>query len=162
MPEFTYQFVVDAPQEQVRAFHHSSLALKKLTPPMMFPRFHRVDPLGEGSISEFTLWLGPIPIRWRAVHSDVGPHGFTDTQAAGPAATWQHTHSFTPLAPARTRVDEHIVYTHKRGLPGLLTRFLFARINLTLLFAYRAWATRRALARMGPAAAAGEERAADG
>ena len=38
----------------------------------------------EGSISEFTLCMGPVPIRWRAIHSDIGPKGFTDIQEIGP------------------------------------------------------------------------------
>ena len=68
-------------------------------------------------------------------------------QASGPAAKWEHTHSFVPLADGRTEIREHIEFEHKRGFWGLVTRLLFSRPNLLLMFAYRAWITRRCLAR---------------
>ncbi len=147
MAEFHYQFEVDAPVEQVRAFHHDTRALRRLTPPPMVVQLHRVDPLGEGSISQFTLWLGPIPIRWTALHQEVGPQGFTDVQVQGPMAAWRHTHRFEPLPGGRTRVVEHILYRHPPGWRGLLTRLLFGRVGLQLLFTWRRWATRSALGR---------------
>jgi hypothetical protein len=143
MPEFCYTFVVDAPLAAVQAFHHDTRALKKLTPPPMVVQLRRVEPLAEGSISEFTLWLGPIPIPWRAVHSDVNEYGFTDTQVRGPMVVWRHTHRFTPLPDGRTRLDEHVVYQHPSGLRGLFTRLLFGRIGLRLLFTWRKMATQR-------------------
>lgn len=150
MSNFDYSFTVDAPLEAVADFHHDTSALKKLAMPGMFVQLHDVEPLDEGSVSKFTMWLGPLPLPWKAVHSNVGPNGFTDTQESGPAAKWVHTHTFTPISPTQTRVDEHVVYEHKPGLKGLLTRFLFAKPNLTIMFSYRQWATRRALADQSP------------
>lgn len=145
MPTFDTSFTVNAPLAAVAAFHDDTRALKKLNPPPILVQLHRVDPLGEGSVSEFTLWMGPLPIRWRAVHSDVGSHGFTDTQASGPLAYWKHTHSFATVDANTTRVSEHIDYTYAPGLKGLFSRLLFGKVGLTFLFAYRAWATRRAV-----------------
>jgi ligand-binding SRPBCC domain-containing protein len=68
-------------------------------------------------------------------------------QAAGPAAKWEHTHSFVPLPDGRTEIREHIEYEHKRGLWGLVTRVLFSWPNLWFMFGYRAWITRRRLRR---------------
>jgi ligand-binding SRPBCC domain-containing protein len=129
----------------VRAFHHDTRTLKKLNPPPIIVQLHRVDPLAEGSISEFTLWMGPLPIRWRAVHSQVSEFGFTDTQERGPLAHWQHSHRFEPLDEAATRVHEHIKYRHHPGWRGLFSRLLFGPLSLRLLFAYRKWVTRRAM-----------------
>ncbi len=95
--------------------------------------------------AEFTLWLGPFPIRWHAVHQEVGVNGFTDIQRSGPAASWRHTHRFTALGSNRTSVHEHIEYSHKPGWKGLVSRLLFPKPGLRLLFAYRKWITRRAL-----------------
>ncbi len=148
MPIFETSFTVKAALADVAAFHDDTRALKKLNPPPIVVQLHRVDPLGEGSVSEFTLWLGPLPIRWQAVHSDVGPYGFTDTQASGPLAYWVHTHSFTAVDAQTTRVHERIVYTYAPGLKGLFSRLLFGKAGLTFLFAYRAWATRRAVERV--------------
>jgi ligand-binding SRPBCC domain-containing protein len=88
------------------------------------------------------MWFGPIPIRWRAVHSNVDPNrGFTDTQTAGPFADWQHRHTFTALDENTTLVEDHI-----QAQPGgLVSRVMW--LTLPILFAYRAWRTRRAVER---------------
>ena len=143
MPTFTTSFIVNAPLDAVAAFHDDTSALKKLNPPPILVQLHRNDPLGEGSVSEFTLWMGPLPVRWRAVHSDVGPYGFTDTQESGPLAYWKHTHSFAAVDAHTTRVSEHIEYEYKPGLFGLFSRLLFGKPGLTFLFGWRAWATKR-------------------
>ena len=93
MPIFDYTFTVRAPLAAVAEFRHDTRALKRLTPRLILMQMHRVDPFGEGSVSEFTMWFGPIPVRWTAVHSNVDPErSFTDTQARGPLKRWQHTH----------------------------------------------------------------------
>jgi ligand-binding SRPBCC domain-containing protein len=147
MPVFDYRFIVDAPVEAVRDFHRDTSALKRLTPPPTIVQLHALEPLAEGSVSEFTLWVGPLPLRWKAVHRDVSERGFTDVQASGPAAKWEHTHSFVPLPDGRTEVREHIEYEHKPGFRGLVTRALFSWPSLWFMFGYRRWATRRALQR---------------
>lgn len=147
MPEFRYTFTVNAPLSEVRAFHHDTSVLKKLTPFPIFVQISEFEPLAEGSNARFTLWFGPIPVRWHARHSDVGPNGFTDTQVSGPLKAWQHTHRFVALTPNQTRIDEHIIYAHDTGARGLLSRLLFNRPALTFLFSARSVLTRRGLAR---------------
>jgi len=147
MPVFDYSFTVAAPLAAVADFHRDTSALKILTPPPTIVRLHAIEPLAEGSVSTFTLWVGPLPLRWKAVHRNVSDRGFTDVQAEGPAAKWEHTHSFVPLGPDRTEIREHIEYAHKPGVWGLVTRLLFSRPNLWFMFSYRAWATRRHLRR---------------
>ncbi len=142
MPTFDYTFTVPASVEAVRLFHHDTRALKKLTPPPIFAQIHDYEPLGEGSRAEFTLWFGPLPLRWLAIHSDVSQRGFTDTQAEGPLASWQHTHRFTPVDATHTRISEHIEYAYKPGLWGWFTRLLFGRPGLLGLFTARNLLTR--------------------
>ena len=137
MPTFDYTFTVPASLETVRAFHHDTRVLKKLTPPPVFAQIHSYEPLAEDSRAEFTLWFGPLPLRWVAVHSDVSEHGFTDTQVQGPLARWQHTHRFTPVDAHRTRISEHIEYEHKSGPWGWFTRLLFGKPGLWALFTAR-------------------------
>ena len=145
MPVFDFAFRVDASPAAVREFHHDTRALRRLTPPPTFVQLHSIEPLGEGSVSRFTLWVGPVPLRWKAVHRDVTDRGFTDVQAEGPAAKWEHTHSFVPLDDGTTEIREHIEFEHKRGLAGLLTRVLFSRPNLLAMFTYRMLVTRWSL-----------------
>ena len=145
MLAFDYAFTVDASLDEVAAFHSDTNALKTLNPPFVIVQLHRVDPIADGSVSEFTLWMGPLPIRWRAIHSDVGPNGFTDTLEDGPMASWRHTHSFEKIDEQLTQIREHIEYEYPSGWRGLASRVLFGRLGLTALFTYRKWATRRAL-----------------
>ena len=147
MPVFDYSFTVDASLDAVHEFHHDTSALKILTPPPTVVQLHRIELLAEGSVSDFTLWIGPIPIRWKAVHRDITENGFTDIQAEGPAAMWEHTHTFTRESEGKTRVSEHIEFEHKPSWRGLLTRALFARPNLLAMFTYRKLATRRYVTR---------------
>jgi ligand-binding SRPBCC domain-containing protein len=145
MKSFTHPFQVRAPLARVAQFHQDTRALKQLTPPPLIVKFNNLQPLGEGSIADFTMWFGPLPIRWVAVHSEVDPiSGFTDTQVTGPFDQWIHRHSFIALDENLTEVHDHIEAQTGKGLPkGLASRFMW--FNLPLLFAYRAWRTKRAL-----------------
>ncbi|HQX51786.1 MAG TPA: hypothetical protein PLR25_17835 [Planctomycetaceae bacterium] len=147
MKNFDYVFTVAASVEAVSAFHFQTGILKALTPPLMIMQVHRFDPLANGSIGEFTIWMGPIPVRWTAEHSNVSPEGFIDTQINGPMKFWQHTHRFHAMDADTTVVHDHIVFEHHAGLRGLWSRLLFPRPALFALFTYRRWATRRALRR---------------
>lgn len=145
MAEFTYRFTIPASVEEVAAFHSSTEVLSQLAPPPIFIQIHEAEPLAEGAEARFTMWFGPIPARWRARHSDVGPGGFTDEQVEGPLESWRHRHSFVPLDESHTRIEEQIQYEHRPGLPGLLTRLAFNPVGLQLLFTYRQLVTRLAL-----------------
>jgi ligand-binding SRPBCC domain-containing protein len=145
MRHYSHEFQVNAPIERVAEFHRSTQTLKYLTPPPLFVSFNHVDPLGEGSRADFTMWFGPLPIRWVAVHSDVNPmEGFTDTQVEGPFNTWVHRHSFEPINDNSTKVIDQI-----EGQPsshpfwGLVSRFMW--LTLPILFSYRARQTRKAI-----------------
>ena len=85
MPVFDFGFTVNASLPVVRDFHSDTRALRRLTPPPALIRLHEVEPLAEGSVSMFTLWVGPLPLRWTAVHRRVSERGFTDVQSVGPA-----------------------------------------------------------------------------
>ena len=145
---FDDAFIVHAPLAAVAEFHHNARALKRLTPPPIFAQMHRVEPLAENSVAEFTLWFGPLPVRWTAVHSNIdSQHGFTDTQRSGPMRYWQHTHRFEAVDDGVTRVSEHIEYAHHFGWRGVFSRLLFNPLALRLLFYYRGLVTRWTLER---------------
>ncbi len=153
MPTFDYQFTVNAPQADVSAFHFNA-SVKTLTPFPIIAQLHDVEPLAEGSVADFTLWFGPFPVHWRAVHSAVDQGGFTDTQVAGPLQRWQHRHRFTAVDSATTLVSEHITYEYKTGLAGLVSRLMYSRPALTMLFTARKLITRRQVAKLRAASSA--------
>ena len=142
MPTFNFSFTVCAPKEAVTALHSDSQALRKLTPPPLLVTIHRIEPLSEGSELEFTIWIGPFPLRWHAIHRNVNKDGFTDIQLSGPMRKWEHTHLFTAHNNSKTVVSEHIEYEHYNGFTGVVTRILFFKPGLYLLFTMRKLLTR--------------------
>ena len=147
MPVFDFRFTVDAPVAAVSAFHFEPGILKILTPPLMIMQVHKFEPLAEGSIGEFTMWMGPIPVKWKAVHSNVSELQFTDTQESGPMKAWVHTHTFNAIDDSHTEVHEHIEFEHFGGLKGAWSRLLFPKPGLFALFTIRKMITRREVAK---------------
>jgi ligand-binding SRPBCC domain-containing protein len=143
VPVFESRFEVDAPAEAVAAFYRDVRTLKRLTPAPL--RIDHAEPPADGARAGFTLWMGPLPLRWRARYEGVTESEFTDVQEAGPLAYWRHTHSWRPLGPDRTEIIDHITYQHRPGVPGVPTRVFMSRPALRALFAFRRWRTRQIL-----------------
>ena len=145
MRQFRHEFQVNAPIERVAEFHSSTEALKLLTPPPLFVKFNHIEPMGEGSRADFTLWFGPIPIHWIAKHTDVHPtDGFTDTQVEGPFQTWIHRHTFMQMTSDMTKIIDKIEgQPSDRLFSGIVSRFMW--LTLPILFSYRARQTKRAV-----------------
>jgi ligand-binding SRPBCC domain-containing protein len=145
--KFEHRFRVRAPLSEVGEFHYHPSGLKALTPPLAFMRFDQLpDRIGEGKVLKFRMWLGPIPIRWESHFPAVTPTGFVDTQGIGPFSSWEHKHTFGPIAENVTEVED-CIEAHLRshlwhGFVGLLVW-----ITLPLLFVYRQRQTRRILER---------------
>jgi len=153
VPVLDRSFDVDAPFEVVRRFHGSTDAIPWLTPPPMIARVHEGGPVADGMVADFTLWLGPFPLRWRARHRDVDAHSFVDEQAHGPFEEWAHTHELEPIDGGQTRVRDRVEYQHRGGVRGVFTRLLMGGPALRFLFAYRSLMTRLCCERgWGPAA----------
>ncbi len=145
-PSFVRRFTVDAPVAVVAAFHEGPDALARLQPPLSGARFLRVDPLGDGSITDFELGPGPLRLRWTARHQDVRPgRGFTDVMVRGPMRSWVHRHEYRAIGPSMAEVSDRIWFQHPRGPRGILTRLMFSPLALDVLFRFRASATRRAI-----------------
>jgi ligand-binding SRPBCC domain-containing protein len=144
MKEFTHRCQVAAPLSEVAAFHRDVRALKILTPLPLWVQIHHIEPLVENSLVRFTIWAGPIPLRWEAIHTKVSDQGFTDTQTRGPYQSWSHFHHFEIIDAHTTAIVDEIHASYGQGLFwGLITRLMW--VGLPLLFTYRGWRTRKAL-----------------
>ncbi|MCX7670507.1 MAG: hypothetical protein N2439_10605 [Anaerolineae bacterium] len=142
---FRHTFRVKAPLTTVVEFHRRSASMAAITPPPLIVRMH-VAPswLRAGDVMDFTLWAGPIPLRWTARIEAVTPIGFSDRQMRGPFARWLHRHTFVRVDDAITEVVDEIEAELKRHpLWGPIGLVLW--IGLPVLFAYRGWRTRRLL-----------------
>jgi len=56
----------------------------------------------------FTLWLGPLPVRWQARIESLDSSGFDDVQIEGPFAAWKHTHRFEAQQDGTCLVHDHV------------------------------------------------------
>ena len=143
---FHHSFIVCAPYAQVAEFHRQPDSLRAITPPPLRVQFRQEPPpFVDGAQLAFTLWLGPLPIHWTAQFEQITSISFVDRQVDGPFARWQHLHTFWPIDAQTTRVLDRIdAALHPAGLQRWVGWNMW--LGLPLLFAYRAWATRRTLA----------------
>ncbi len=146
---YQHRFRVQAPVEAVAEFHSYPAAMAAITPPPIFVQVHSAPPrVAEGQSMDFTMWLGPLPLRWRAQFEDVAATGFVDRMVQGPLAAWTHRHSFVPVDDSQTDVvDQLDVAVRRHPLWGPVG--LGMSLNLPVLFAYRQWQTRRLLGQQG-------------
>lgn len=142
---FRHTFRVRAPLSDVACFHSNPASMAVITPPPVIVRFQQAPAqLGEGDEMRFTLWLGPLPLRWTARIEALSPAGFTDCQVRGPFRAWIHRHTFLPLDDHVTEVRDELSAELKRH-PVWGPVGLSMWLSLPLLFAFRAWKTRRSL-----------------
>jgi ligand-binding SRPBCC domain-containing protein len=118
MLTFEKSSVIKAPVEVVWAFHERLDILDLLTPPWQPVQVvRREGGLGIGAITEFRIWLGPLPVKWLARHIECEPYRlFCDRQAEGPLDHWIHRHQFEPLADT-TRLTDSIEFALPGGEP---------------------------------------------
>jgi ligand-binding SRPBCC domain-containing protein len=147
---YHHRFVVHAPLEAVRAFHARPAAMTAITPSPVVARVQSAPAaMVEGAEMAFTLWLGPLPIRWRARFEEVGDNAFVDRQMSGPFAAWVHRHTFVAVDDDTTEVIDTLHGAYRpHWFWGIVGRSIWW--SLPLLFAYRARRTRHLLEQRGP------------
>ena len=143
--KYRHTFRVRAPLAEVAAFHTAATSLKAITPPLIPMQVHHApEQMGDGDEMDFTMWMGPLPVRWTARVEDVSLTGFVDRQVHGPFGAWAHRHTFVQVEEGTTQVlDEVEARLKPHALWGLVGLAMW--LGLPLLFAYRGWKTRRLL-----------------
>ena len=143
--KFTHTFRVRAAQETVAEFHRSAASLRAITPPVIPMRIHAAPPrMNDGDTTDFTMWLGPLPVRWVARVDQISGAGFVDRQEQGPFQLWVHTHRFVAVDATTTDVQDSIEAELGVGFTNRL-KSLLMWLGLPFLFAFRGWQTRRLL-----------------
>lgn len=133
--------VIERPVDEVFAFFGDAFNLERITPP--FLRFKVLTPppieMRPGTLLDYRLSLFGIRFGWRTLIEEWVPNKrFVDTQLEGPYAVWRHTHTFTPLAPNRTRMNDRVDYVLGRGRLDPLVHPVFVRPSLNRIFDHRA------------------------
>lgn len=138
MPEFIARSRVEAPADEVFAWHARPGAFERLQPPWApVEVLERRGTIRDGDRLTLRLRAGPLRLRWVAEHEDYREGlQFADVQVAGPFARWRHLHRFESESPQACRIEDRVEYAPPLGplgralLPGLTRR-------LRQVFAYR-------------------------
>jgi ligand-binding SRPBCC domain-containing protein len=145
--QFEHRFAVEAPLADVVAFHRQSASMGAITPPPLVVQIQAAPAqLRDQDQMAFTLWFGPLPIRWRARIEQVTPISFVDRQLTGPFAHWMHLHTFFPVDDQTTLIVDR-VEARLSDQPVWKLIGLGMWIGMPFLFAYRAWKTKQQLKR---------------
>jgi uncharacterized protein len=137
-------------QQQAFAYHDSPGALQRLLPPWQPVTIESSDQsIRTGSKVVLRMKVGPVPLRWVAVHGAYDPpHRFEDDQQSGPFAYWHHEHRFSDNNPEATHsktsseanrsvLQDQIEYLPPLGTAGRLVSRHFIQQQLEALFRYR-------------------------
>ena len=133
------------PAADAFAWHGRPGALPRLTPPWEDVTVESATGgIEVGAEVVLRLNLGPVPLRWHALHTaydDRGEGGgmFRDVQTRGPFAFWEHTHDIAPLEgdPGRSVLTDSVRYLPPGGALGRTLGAGFAERKLAAMFAYR-------------------------
>ncbi|MBW4673315.1 MAG: cyclase [Desmonostoc geniculatum HA4340-LM1] len=145
MLHFKHSSVINAPAEVVWKFHERPDILQLLTPPWQPLQVVRRDGgLDVGAITEFRLFLGPLPLTWLARHTEYEKYRlFTDEQISGPFESWVHRHEFEPEDADKTRLTDAISFSMPGGGTVEFISGWLVQAQLEAMFRYRHYVTKR-------------------
>jgi len=151
MPELTAQSRVEAPVEEVFAWHERPGALDRLMPPWAGVQvLERRGGLRDGDRVVFEVRKGPLRCRWHARHFDYeAGRRFCDEQVEGPFAEWVHVHDFLPHDAGGCLVRDRVRYRLPLGAVGGMIAGRDIRKQLTRVFGHRHRTVREDLRRHG-------------
>ncbi|MEH1849970.1 MAG: SRPBCC family protein [Nostoc sp.] len=144
MLHFKHSSVINAPPEVVWKFHERPDILQLLNPPWQPVQVvRRQGGLNVGAITEFRLFLGPLPLTWLARHTECEKyHLFTDQQISGPFESWEHRHEFE-LENGKTKLTDAISFSMPGGGTVEFVSGWLVQVQLEAMFRYRHYVTKR-------------------
>lgn len=147
MKTFEHRSIIPATIDQMIAFHEDPRALSVLSMPPIIIQMHKRDWRSmRDALMDFTLWVGPIPAHWKAVHEPgVNDTSFRDRMVEGPMETWIHDHIMTPVTGGVELIDRIQIAHRASGFWSIFSRVFFDGLPLRILFIYRHWRTRLAV-----------------
>lgn len=138
MPSFIKKTRLNESADKVYAWHLEAGAFEALNPSWEpVEVVSRPERLTEGARVELRMKVGPLPVRWTALHQNFEPgRRFDDISVRGPFKSWHHKHLFVPREEGMEMVDS-IEFKLFGG--ALVNRALgwIVRGRLEKMFAYR-------------------------
>ncbi|MEZ6065668.1 MAG: SRPBCC family protein [Planctomycetaceae bacterium] len=143
--KFVRRVHIDAPPDEVFAFHEHPDALRQLIPP--WENMRPVESDGSLTVGSRVVLAGRVlkfvPVRWVAVHTEYDPPRlFADRQESGPFAYWYHRHRVEADGGGALLIDE-VDYELPLGGMGRWFGDWLVRRQLEAMFAYRHETTKR-------------------
>ncbi|MEH2015273.1 SRPBCC family protein [Nostoc sp.] len=144
MLHFKHSSVINAPPEVVWKFHERPDILQLLNPPWQPVQVvRREGGLNVGAITEFRLFLGPLPLTWLARHTECEKYRlFADQQISGPFESWIHRHEFEPEN-GKTKLTDAISFSMPGGGTVEFVSGWLVQVQLEAMFRYRHYVTKR-------------------
>ncbi|MBW4556886.1 MAG: cyclase [Trichormus sp. ATA11-4-KO1] len=144
MLHFQHSSVINAPPEVVWKFHERPDILQLLNPPWQPVQVvRREGGLEVGAITEFRLFLGPLPLTWLARHTECEQNClFIDEQISGPFESWVHRHEFAPEN-GKTRLTDAVAFSMPGGDTIEFISGWLIKVQLEAMFRYRHHVTKR-------------------
>jgi len=142
VPNDPYAFApcspINAPADRTFAFFSKAENLGLLTPASMKFSIDGIAPaMQTGSVIDYHIALGPVPVRWRTRIAEwESGRSFVDIQDKGPYQLWRHRHRFREEG-GRTLMDDQVLYTPPFGPLGRIAHWLFIAPALRRIFQYR-------------------------
>ena len=119
-PTRVYASPMPSSADELRRWHRSPGALRRLMPPWMkadvIERSGTVDP-GDWVRIHATL-AGPVGFDWTLVHEalpDGDALGFADEQLSGPFRSWRHEHRYLPEGASASMLEDRLFYEYPAG-----------------------------------------------
>ena len=140
---FTRSVRLPAPAKEAFAWHGRPGALPRLVPPWEDVRVESATGgIEAGAEVVLRADLGPVPVRWHALHTDHENRGedggmFRDVALSGPFAYWRHTHDIRPAGEAGSTLIDAVDYLPPGGTLGKTLGAGFVERRLEAMFAYR-------------------------
>jgi uncharacterized protein (TIGR01777 family) len=128
-----------ASADEAFGWHERPGAFERLAPPWeRIEVVERAGGIGEGARATFRVRVGPVWLRWVAVHRDyVRGRQFVDQQVEGPFAHWIHRHLFEPEGTGACRYTDRIEFRPPFGTLGTAAGSWVARPRVERMLAYR-------------------------
>jgi uncharacterized protein (TIGR01777 family) len=137
MTLFEQRTTINAPADEVFAWHARPGALERLLPPWVDVRVvERQGGLEAGGRVVLRVRRGSLSFTWEALRKEYeAGRGFVDRQVRGPFAQWRHEHWFKPDGPERCIVEDRVEYRLPTGLGLLVGRMV--RRDFERMFRFR-------------------------
>lgn len=129
---------IEAPADDVYAWHMRPGALQRLTPPWVRLEAPHLPPrIENGARTTLTVRWFLFRFRWELEHTDCIPgQEFTDVQVEGPFRVWKHRHAFENDG-AACFVEDRVEYEVPGGAMGRALTEARIRAELERAFLYR-------------------------